>query len=124
MTLPMGLPGRVLASTAAAMMLAPILLAAAGCSTKSSAGQCGPPFELEVVFRPGASKQAAIAAMRKCRASPIVTRIGQPHRLRSGTTSQWTAVIYTKKMPIGASHVPLLTCLRRSPAVMVASWPD
>jgi hypothetical protein len=124
MTLPMGLPGRVLASITAAMMLAPVLLAAAGCSTKACAGQCGPPFQLQVVFRQGTSKQAAIAAMRKCQANPLVIRIGQPYRPRSGTPGQWTAVIYTKKMPLGSAHIPLLTCLHRSPAVTEASWPD
>ena len=118
------LPGRVLASTMAAMMLALVLLAAAGCSTKSCAGQCGPPFQLQVVFRQGTPKQAAVAAMRKCQANPLVIRIGQPYRHRSGTPGQWTAVIYTKRMPIGSSHIPLLTCLHRSPALMQASWPD
>jgi len=120
----MRLPGRVLASTTAAMVLAPALLAASGCSTKSCAGQCGPPFQLQVLFRQGTSNQVATAAMRRCQANPIVIRIGRPYRPRSGTPGQWTAVIYTKKMPIGSTHVPLLTCLRRSPAVMQASWPD
>jgi hypothetical protein len=120
----MGLPGRVLASTTAAMVLAPILLAAAGCSTKSCAGQCGPPFQLQVVFRQGTSRQAAIAAMRKCQADPLVVRIGRPYRSGSGTSGQWAAVIYTKKMLFGPAHIPLLTCLHRSPAVVQASWPD
>jgi hypothetical protein len=120
----MGLPVRVLASTTAAMVLAPILLAASGCSTKSCAGQCGPPFQLQVVFRQGTSKQTAIAAMRKCQANPLVVRIGQPYRSGSGMSGQWAAVIYTKKMLFGPAHIPLLTCLHRSPAVMQASWPD
>jgi hypothetical protein len=106
------------------MMLAPVLLAASGCSTRSCAGQCRPPFQLQVDFRQGTSKQAAVAAMRKCQANPLVIRIGQPYRPRSATPGQWTAVIYTKKIPLGASHIPLLTCLHRSPAVMQASWPD
>jgi hypothetical protein len=105
-------------------MLAPVLLAASGCSTRSCAGQCGPPFQLQVDFRQGTSKQAAIAAMRKCQANPLVIRIGQPYRPRSATRGQWTAVIYTKKIPLAASHIPLLTCLHHSPAVMHASWPD
>lgn len=37
---------------------------------------------------------------------------------------RWNAIIYTKKIPLGASHIPLLTYLHRSPAVMHASWPD
>jgi hypothetical protein len=105
-------------------MLAPVLLAASGCGTRSCAGQCGPPFQLQVVFRQGTSKQAAVAAMRTCRADPLVIRIGRPYRPPSATPGRWTAVIYTKKMQLGASHIPLLTCLHRSPAVMQASWPD
>jgi hypothetical protein len=62
--------------------------------------------------------------MRECRANPLVIGIGRPYRQRPGTPGQWTAVIYTKKMPLGAAHIPLLTCLHRSPAVMQASWPD
>jgi hypothetical protein len=105
-------------------VLAPVLLAGAGCSTRSCAGQCGPPFQLQVVFRHGTSKQAAIAAMRKCQPDPLAIRIGQPYRPRSGTSGQWTAIIYAKKMQFGPAHIPLLTCLHRSPAVMQASWPD
>jgi hypothetical protein len=47
-----------------------------------------------------------------------VTLLARPRNVR------WNAVIYTKKIPLGASHIPLLTCLHRSPAVMHASWPD
>jgi hypothetical protein len=120
----MGLPGRMPASIIAAVVLAAVLLTASGCSVKSCAGQCGPPFQLQVVFRDGTSKQAAIAAMRKCQADPLVIRIGQSYRSHSpGTPGQWTAIIYTTKMPITAQHIPLLTCLHHSPAVMTASWP-
>lgn len=55
----MGLPGRMPASIIAAMVLAPVVLTASGCSVKSCAGQCVPPFQLQVVFRDGTSKQAA-----------------------------------------------------------------
>jgi hypothetical protein len=121
----MGLPGRTLASITAAMVLAPVLLTASGCSVKSCAGQCGPPFQLQVDFRDGTSKPAAAAAMHKCRADPLVIRIGQPYRSHSpGTPDQWTAIIYTKKMPVSAAPVPLLTCLRHSPTVTMASWGD
>ena len=121
----MSLPGRMLASIIAAMALAPLLLTASGCSVKSCACQCGPPFQLQVDFRHGTAKPDAAAAMRKCQADPLVIRIGQPYRSHSpGTPGQWTAIIYTKKMPIGPAPVPLLTCLRHSPAVTTASWPD
>jgi hypothetical protein len=70
-------------------------------------------------------KQAAASAMRKCQADPLVIRIGQPYRPHSpGTPGQWTAIIYIKKMPSGPAPVPLLTCLRHSPTVTSASWPD
>jgi hypothetical protein len=118
----MGLPARMLAVAAGAVMFAPVLLTASGCSsTQSCAGQCGPPFHLQVVFRHGTSQQAAVAAMRRCQADPLVIRVGRP---RPGAPGQWTAVIFTKKMEFGPANVPLLSCLRRSPAVTSASWPD
>jgi hypothetical protein len=120
----MGLPARMLAVAAAAVMLAPVLVAVSGCSAQSCSGQCGPPFQLQVVFRHGTSRQAAIAAMRRCQADPLVIRIGQPYRPRPGAPGQWTAVIFTKKLGFGPAKIPLLTCLRRSPAVTSAAWPD
>ena len=117
---------RLLASTALTTVLAAVLPAASACSPSSPvcAGQCRPPFQLDVGFRAGTSKQAAAAAMRKCQASPLVIRIGQLRHPYPGTPGQWTAIIYTTKMPSGARHIPLLTCLHRSPAVMTAVWPD
>jgi hypothetical protein len=120
----MGLPGRTLASILAAMTLAPVLLTASGCSARPCAGQCGPPFQLHVSFRHGTSQPAAIAAMRKCQANPLVISIGQPYRPGPGGTGQWTAIIYTKKLPSGPGPIPLLTCLHHSPAVTGAAWPD
>jgi len=121
----MARPGRVAASILAAVALAPVLLSGSGCSVRSCAGQCGPPFQLQVVFRHGTSKPAAVAAMRPCRADPLVISIGQPYRASGpATPGQWAAIIYTKKMLLGPGPVPLLTCLHRSPAVMTASWPD
>ena len=102
----MGLPARILAIAAAALALAPALVTASGCSSQSCEGQCGPPFQLQVVFRQGTSQQAAIAAMRRCRADPLVIRIGRLHRPRPGTPGQWTAVIFTKKMAFGPANVP------------------
>ena len=120
----MGLAARMLTVAAAAVILAPLLLTASGCSTQSCAGQCGPPFQLQVVFRHGTSQQAAIAAMRRCQADPLVIRIGRPRQPRPGAPGQPTAVIFTKKMEFGPANTPLLTCLRGSPAITSASWPD
>lgn len=116
---------RLLASTALTTMLAAVLPTASACSPSSQlcAGQCRPPFQLDVGFRTGTSKQAAAAAMRKCQANAMVIRIGQlQHHPYPGTPGQWTAIIYTTKLGAGAR--PLLTCLHRSPAVMTAAWPD
>jgi hypothetical protein len=120
----MGLPARMLASTTTAMVLATVLLTTSGCSARPCAGQCGPPFQLQVAFRHGTSKPAAVAAMRKCQANPLVISIGQPYRAGPGAPGQWTALIYTKKLPSGPGPIPLLTCLHHSPAVTGATWPD
>ena len=109
-------------------VLAPVLLltaTACGTGAQVCAGQCGPPFQAVVIFRPGTTRQAAAAAMRKCQADPLVIRIGRPYRPHSpGPSGRWTAVIYTKKMSLGPAPIPLVTCLRHSPAVTSASWPN
>jgi len=123
-----GMRASALASIAITTVLALALLltaTACGTSTRACGGQCGPPFQLQVTFRPGTAKQAAVMVMRKCHADPLVIGAGQPYRSHSpGTPGQWTAIIYTTKLPIGTRHIPLLTCLHRSPAVTSASWPD
>ena len=65
----MNLPRRALTAVTAAM-LAPVLPAISACApiARTCAGQCGPPFQLQVDFRHGTSKQEAIAGMRKCQA--------------------------------------------------------
>jgi hypothetical protein len=107
-------------------VLAAVLPAVSACSPRSQAyaGQCRPPFQLHVVFRAGTSKQAAAAAMRKCQANPMVIRIRQLQHPYPTTPGQWTAIIYTTRMPSGDQHITLLTCLHRSPAGMTAAWPD
>ena len=116
----MGRRAGALASMAIITTLAAVT--ACGSSTPGAcAGQCRPPFQLQVTFRPGTSQQAAAAAMRNCRHQPLVIRIGQPSY---STPGQQTATIYTSKLPTGATHIPLLTCLRHSPVVLSAGWPD
>jgi hypothetical protein len=116
----------MLASAALTAVLAPLLLTATACGTAQPvcAGQCEAPFQLQVTFRPGTTKQAALVAMSKCQANPLVIRIGQLQPVRSGVPGRWTAVIYTRSMPIGAGNIPLLTCLHRSQSVLTAGWPD
>jgi hypothetical protein len=121
----MGTRAPVLASTATAIVLAPMLLALSACSPGPliCAGQCGPPFQLQVVFQQGISKRAAITAMSTCRTDPVIIRIGQPHRVSPSSPTQWNATIYTKKIGRAATH-SLLACLRHSPAVLNAAWPS
>jgi hypothetical protein len=113
----------VLANVMITAMLGSVLLSASACSPGSQicAGQCGPPFQLQVDFQPGIAEQAALAAMRACQASQVVIRIGQPHRIGPGAPGQWTAIIYTKKWSYSATHA-LLACLRHSPAVLMAGF--
>ena len=65
---------------AVALLLVPGLLGTAGCSTGSCGGQCGPPFQMQVIFRPGTPNVAAVAAMYKCRGGPVMS-IGHVRRL-------------------------------------------
>jgi hypothetical protein len=92
-------------------------LAACGQSTGACAGQCAPPFQLQVTFRSGTSAQAAAAAMNNCASKPFVVRIG---RLQNSTASL-NAMVYTEAMH-GHQNDHLLACLRRSPSVIQAGY--
>lgn len=72
-------------------------LAACGQSTEPCAGQCGPPFQLQVTFRSGISAQAAAAAMSNCASKPFVVRIGSVTRA-PGSPAPLTATVYTEAM--------------------------
>lgn len=106
------------------LLLVPGLLGTAGCSTESCGGQCGPPFQLQVIFRPGTPNVAAIAAMQKCREEPVVgigrvrrfTGLGEPE-------GSLTATVFTRSMQ-GSRLGHLLSCLDRSSVVTSASFPD
>jgi|SRR5215472_14698169 len=105
-------------------ILGSVLLTAAACSHASQicAGQCGPPFQLQVEFKRSIAEQAAVATLRACQASPMVIRIGQLHWVTpGGAPGRWTAIIYTKKWSFSATHV-LQSCLRHSPAVLTAGF--
>jgi hypothetical protein len=110
---------------AATVLLLAAVLSAGGCG-QACAGQCGPPYQLQVIFRPGTPQEAAVAALRRCAGDPLVARIGNVRWFRGPgePPGSQTATIYTRAMPVGARHVHLLACLRRSPSVTQASWPD
>jgi len=124
---------RLRAQLLAGVIAAGPLLAASSCASNSRppdtgcAWQCRAPYELDVTFRPGTAKLTAAAAMAQCRADPNVIQIGTPRW--NPVLGQLTAVILTKTMGRRAEPAPgtpatLLTCLRRSPLVLSAGWPD
>jgi hypothetical protein len=106
------------------LLLVPGLLGAAGCSTESCGGQCGPPFQLQVIFRPGTPNVAAIAAMYRCREEPVVGigRVGRFSGLGEPEGSL-TATVFTRSMQ-GSRLGHVLSCLDRSSVVTSASFPD
>lgn len=87
------------------------------------AGQCAPPYELEVDFHPGTSPAAAEKILRSCAArNPVVIRIGTLHNL-SAPRGWSRAVIYTHVFGKTARTAALLRCLRSSGRA-IAAWPD
>ena len=130
----MGLRARTFAATAVVAGLAPVLLAATGCSgTPACGGQCGPPFQLQVVFRPGTSPQAAASAMTHCAANPQVVRIGRVKKFHgppavetpgSLTATVCTQILWPHTRTGRQQQDRLLACLRQSPTVTSAGFPD
>jgi hypothetical protein len=128
----MGRLTRTWAAITTGGLLAPVLLglclALASCSNQACGGQCGPPFQLQVIFRPGTSAQTAAAAMDGCAADPLVIRIGRVSRFRGPADADppgsLTATVYTRAMRAGRREGHLLTCLHQSPSVISASYPD
>jgi hypothetical protein len=117
---------RLLGWTAPGIVLLLVLglLGTAGCSSESCGGQCGPPFQLQVIFRPGTPNVAAVAAMLKCRGDSVV-RIGQVRRYTDlgEPKGSLVATVFTRSMQ-GRGLGRVLNCLNKSPAVIGASFPD
>ena len=111
----------------AAVLAAPLVFSATGYSQSlPCAGQCGPPFQLRVTFHGVTNRQAASVIMRNC-ANSLVVRIGPVLRVHiPGDNSRvWLeATIYTKSMARRSENRELIGCLRRSPAVIGAGYPD
>jgi hypothetical protein len=95
-----------------------------GCTaaaTTTCAGQCAPPYELQVDFHPGTALAAAQHVLRSCADhNPVVIRIG---RLEVQATGRRRALIYTHVFGNTARTAGLLKCLRSS-GVAEAGWPD
>jgi hypothetical protein len=122
-----GIRAGLLSIVAAAAALA----ATPGCASPrpflptTCAGQCKSPYELDVWFRPGVSRQVATAAVNRCRANSLVIRI-EPTQWNS-VLDDWTAVILTNAMGYrapAAARTALITCLRQQRSIESEGSPD
>jgi hypothetical protein len=111
--------------TTVLLITAGVLLAAGcGATRLPCAGQCGAPYQLDVVFRPGATRTAATAALRTCQANPTVVRLGRLHPWHSGQLApRLSATVFTRSMA-GGNTASLARCLRASDAVLGVGFPD
>lgn len=109
-----------------AALLGGVIALASFTRSQACGGQCGPPFQLQVVFRAGTTTRAAMAAMTDCAGNPLVVRIGRVYHSRGpgGRPGSLTATVYTRSMRATTRNDHLLRCLRRSPAVTSAAYPD
>jgi len=101
-----------------------VLPAMVGCGSTAvtCAGQCGPPYELQVDFKPGTTHAAARNLLVSCTdRDPVVIRVGAPRDVGKGFSR---AMIYTQVIGNTPQTAGLLTCLHHSRLVAQAAWPD
>jgi hypothetical protein len=119
--------GRRAPAAGLALVLTAAPYGAVACG-RACAGQCGAPYQLQVVFRPGTARSAAMAAMTSCATGPLVVRIGRvlPAAGSPGgePPGSLTATILTRSMSPGPFTDRLLKCLRGSRSVLQAGYPD
>lgn len=111
--------------TGGCVLAAPVLMSVASCGSSTSAtacaGQCAPPYELQVDLRAGITHATAQKVLTSCAGhDPVVIRIGT---LRDLGDAGSTATIYTHVFGNTAQTSGLLKCLRSS-GVATAAWPD
>lgn len=111
---------QVLCCAVAASALIGLTSCATG-ATVTCAGQCAPPYDLQVAFHPGTAVATADHILSLCADhNPVVIRIGKVEHQASG----WSrALIYTHVFGDTAKTAGLLKCLRAS-GVANAGWPD
>ncbi len=120
---PVTVRGVAVPTVARAALAVTASLAGSGCATATQvgcAGQCGPPYELQVFFKAGTSRQAADSVLTRCGGNRVVIRVGKLLPLGQG---QSTAMVYTRVLGYSARTSALLKCLRSS-GVASAGWPD
>jgi hypothetical protein len=105
---------------AAALAVAGLASCTAGAPV-ACAGQCAPPYELQVHFRAGIPGATAQKILGSCvNHDPVVIRIGTLHDIPEGRSE---AYIYTHVFAT-ARTVRLVKCLQSSSGVATVGWPD
>jgi hypothetical protein len=116
--------------TGVCVLAVPALMSVTSCGSSTStstsanacAGQCAPPYELQVDFDAGTTHAIAQKVLTSCAGhNPVVIRVGTLRDLGGDVGS--TAIIYTHVFGYTAQTTGLLKCLRSS-GVATASWPD
>jgi hypothetical protein len=111
---------------AAAVLAGGLLTGAAACSEPvACAGPCGgPPYVLQVIFRPGITTQAATATLRHCATGPVVIRRGPlaAGPKTSGGKPEMIVNIFTRTAASSQTS-PLLSCLKHASTVQGAAFP-
>src|SRR3954452_13005137 len=99
------------------------LAAVVSCSSSSApaacAGQCKPPYRLEVFFRPGVTDADARRVVDQC-ASGSTIYLRQQVTTRAGRVR---ITVFTREMAFTGAPRELQDCLRSSPKVVGAGWP-
>jgi hypothetical protein len=110
--------GKFAGLIAASCTLAIAGLTGCGRTAMPCAGQCAPPYSLQVVFRSGTSQENAQSALAKCADNePVVIRIGKVYFVRDRPV---IATIYTRTMRQPQTSA-LLKCLQSTGAR--TAWP-
>lgn len=103
-----------------AVALSLIGLTSCASATVTCAGQCSPPYGLQVDFHPGTALAVAEQVLTSCADhNPVVIRMG---KLTDQSGGWHRAAIYTHVFGNTARTAGLLKCLRSSGAE--AGWPD
>jgi hypothetical protein len=105
-------------------LAAPAVLGLTSCTASAPvacAGQCAPPYELQVLFRAGTPDATAQKILGSCTDhDPVVIRVGAPHNTPG---DQSEAYIYTHVFAT-ARTARLIKCLQSSSGVVTVGWPD
>jgi len=109
---------RVLAISVVSL-LAVATLSSCAAKSQNCAGQCGPPYELDVSFRTATTISEARAALAHCSHEPGVVRVGSVKHFGSGLE----AFVYTTDIGRTAKTAAVLDCLKLQPQISEAVYP-